>query len=70
MRQEAYAEARALRVSLMAACLVAGLSEGGTMSIALAEGEVGNFQECVHRDLLTYVSYPAFKGASRCFAYP
>lgn len=40
------------------------------MSIALAEGEVGNFQECVHRDLLTYVSYPAFKGASRRFAYP
>lgn len=40
------------------------------MGIKLAEGEIGSFQECVHKDLLTYVSYPAFKGASRCFAYP
>lgn len=40
------------------------------MSMILSEGEIGTFQECVRRDLLTYVSYPSFKGATRCFAYP
>ncbi len=40
------------------------------MSMVLSEGEIGTFQECVRRDLLTYVSYPSFKGATRCFAYP
>lgn len=40
------------------------------MSMVLSEGEIGTLQECVRRDLLTYVSYPSFKGATRCFAYP
>lgn len=40
------------------------------MGMILSEGEIGTFQECVRRDLLTYVSYPSFKGATRCFAYP
>lgn len=40
------------------------------MGMVLSEGEIGSFQECVRRDLLTYVSYPSFKGATRCFAYP
>lgn len=40
------------------------------MGMVLTEGEISTFQECVRRDLLTYVSYPSFKGATRCFAYP
>lgn len=40
------------------------------MGMVISEGEIGTFQECVRRDLLTYVSYPSFKGATRCFAYP
>lgn len=40
------------------------------MGMVLSDGEIGTIQECIHHDLLTYVSYPAFKGASRCFSYP
>lgn len=31
------------------------------MSMVLSEGEIGTFQECVRRDLLTYVSYPSLR---------
>lgn len=40
------------------------------MSMVLAEGQISRIEDCIHRDLLTYVSYPLFEGASRCFAYP
>lgn len=40
------------------------------MGLVLSDGEIGALDKCIHRDLLTYVSYPAFKGASRCFSYP
>ena len=40
------------------------------MSIGLSENSIPNFDSCVQHELLTYVNYPAYEAARRCFAYP
>ncbi|HIY82434.1 MAG TPA: hypothetical protein H9823_01080 [Candidatus Rubneribacter avistercoris] len=40
------------------------------MSIGLSPESIADFHSCVHRELLSYVSYPSSELAPRCFAYP
>lgn len=40
------------------------------MGVTLSDRQIVDFDACVHRELLTYVKYPASKLAGRCFAYP
>lgn len=40
------------------------------MPISIDDGLITEFEDCYHKEILTYVKYPPNESAQRCFAYP